>query len=166
MRTKFTAKFAIPFIFIFITSVPRVLWADTTNIKQCLRDIQNYWVPKTSRSTFLKGHTRTDLPCELKLELSHNALKVSAHGDPMMIEFVLQESNGKESRSLQSCKSDKEKMHLVFEQRTSEDFEKRERVQMTLLKRAGHGISLILSKRENKILRPLQQSSLICHLTE
>jgi hypothetical protein len=148
--------------FIFLTVLPRGVMAETTDIKQCLRDIQVYWLNKSP--VHFKGQTRTETPCELLMNINATTLTVHAAGAPLSVSFGLKESNGEETRTLQTCRVDNEKIHFVFEERTSADFEKRERVQMTLLKRHGKGISLILSKRENKILRPLQLSSLICHL--
>lgn len=146
----------------FLIALPRGAMADTTDIKQCLRDIQVYWLNNSSIQ--LNGHTRTDSPCVLRMNLTSTSLNVQAAALSDSVAFELKNSQGQETRTLQTCRVDKEKIHFVFEERTSSDFEKRERVQMTLLKGHGKGLSLILSKRENKILRPLQQSNLICHL--
>jgi hypothetical protein len=158
----FVKLFITTFIFMLMTILPRAVKAETSDLKQCLRDIQTYWVNQTS--AHYTGHTRMDTPCDLNMTLSPSSLKVSATGAPLSVNFEMKESNTEETLSLESCRVDKEKIHFVFEEKIVNDFEKRERVQMTLLKRQGNGLSLILSKRENKILRPLQQNSLICHL--
>lgn len=152
----------ITLTFALITALPRGVKAETLTISDCLRDIQTNWV--TQKIVQYKGQNRTETSCELQMSLSKTGLKVVAVGLPHYISFELKDSTEIETRTLQTCRMDNEKFHLVFEEKTSNDFEKRERVQMTLLKRHGKGISLILSKRENKILRPLQQSNLICHL--
>jgi hypothetical protein len=156
------------FAFMLLTILPRGVMAETTDIKQCLRDIQVYWL--NSSPIHVKGETRTETPCELMMNINATTLTVHAAGgtpsqdNRLEVSFGLKESSGDETRTLQTCRVDNEKIHFAFEEKTSSDFEKRERVQMTLLKKHGKGLTLILSKRENKILRPLQQSSLICHL--
>lgn len=149
--------------FLVTTALPQVVKAEaTTDLKQCLQDIRAYWINQSP--VHLKGHTRNETPCEINLNLSSSSLDVQAAGNPLQISFSLQESTTEETRTLQSCRVDKEKLHIVFDEKTTGDFTKRERVQMTLLKRHGKGLSLILNKRENKMLRPLLQTSLICHL--
>lgn len=155
---------AVAFMFFLMSILPCGAKAETTDVKQCLHDIQTYWLKNSS--IHYKGHTRIDTPCELLMTLSPESLSVQAAGTPLSVSFELKGSSPDETRTLQTCRVDNEKIHFVFEDKTTNDFEKRERVQMTLLKRHGKGLSLILSKRENKILRPLQQSSLICHLNE
>lgn len=153
---------SIAAIFLLMSILPCGVNAETTDVKQCLHDIQSYWLKNTP--VHYKGHTRIDTLCELLMNLSSDSLSVQAVGTPLSVSFELKGSSSDETRTLQTCRVDNEKIHFVFEDKTTNDFEKRERVQMTLLKRHGNGLSLILSKRENKILRPLQQSSLICHL--
>jgi hypothetical protein len=152
----------ITMIFGIMALLPRVVFADTIDIKECLREIKANWIKQSP--TLLTGHTRFDTPCKLMMDISNTALKVQAEGTPLTVDFTLQSSQSDETTELEACKVDKEKIHVVFEEKPLSDFEKRERVQMTILKRTGGALSLILSKRENKILRPLQQSSLICHL--
>ena len=161
--------FFITLAFAFMAISPRLVKAETaptpteiTDVRECLRIIQTTWIPQSDIS--LSGKTRTETPCKLSMSVSTSRLAVQAEGAPLSVAFELKESAGAETTTLQACRVDKEKLHIVFEEKPTNDFEKRERVQMTLLKRQGSGLSLILSKRENKILRPLQQSSLICHL--
>lgn len=137
-------------------------------IASCLELIEKQWFAgkSSSQSLRLTGSTRHETACEMVMNLSPDSLQVSAMGSQNSIQFNFADSTHNEIRTLQTCRVDKEKLHIVFEERTTSTLEKRERIQMTLLKRHGKGLSLILSKRENKILRPLQQSSLICHLGE
>lgn len=152
----------ITIAFAALTVLPQAVKAEITDIKQCVSAIHTHWLQ--AAQTVYSGHTRMETPCQLKMNLSSSSLSVEASGTPLTVSFVFAPSEGETTRTLQNCKVDKEKIHFVFEERSSQDFEKRDRVQMTLLKRHGKGLSLILSKRENKLLRPLQQSSLICHL--
>jgi hypothetical protein len=168
--------FTVTLAFLLLTALPCVGRAEepnrnkkadqATDIQSCLSMIEKQWFSGKSPSQSLKlvGSTRYETSCEMTLHLSPDALQVSALGAQHAIDFDFAESSQHETQILQTCRVDKEKLHIVFEEKTSDNFEKRERVQMTLLKRHGKGISLILSKRENKILRPLQQNSLICHL--
>ena len=150
------------FAFLFATALPQLVKANTTDLHQCLQDMKTNWFKQST--SFYKGQTRTETPCELAMELTSTSLTVRAVGLPHNITFLLKASDEEQSRTLQSCRVDKEKFHLVFEEKTIKDSEKRDRVQMTLLKRHGNSLSLILNKRENKVFRPLQQTSLICHL--
>ncbi len=148
--------------FAALTVLPQAVKAEIKSINECVSAIQSHWLP-ASKATYA-GHTRMQTPCTLKMNLAQNSLSVDADGTPLSVDFELAPSQGETTRTLQTCKVDKEKLHFVFEEISSNGFEKRDRVQMTLLKRHGSGLTLILSKRDNKLLRPLQQSSLICHL--
>ena len=152
-----------------MTALPRGVMAETTDIKQCLRDIQVHWLSLPQIK--YKGTTRVEkAPCELLMNLSSTTLTVHAIGlsgientPPQIVSFKFKDSSGNEKRNLLACKVNNERMSFVFEEKTSTDFEKRAHVQMDLIKGHGKGMSMILSKRDNKILRPLQQKSLICH---
>jgi hypothetical protein len=162
------------FLFLSLALAPEISRAgfdrrsasQTQDLKTCLRLIEKNWLGPKGALLSLRGSTRVETNCSLEMDLTPERLQVIAWGDPQSIQFRLAPSTATQTRDLQTCRVDREKIHVVFEEKTSLDFEKRERVQMTLLKRPKKGISLILSKRENKIWRPLQQSSLICHFAD
>ncbi len=157
------SKFFMILAFLVATALPQTVKANTTDINECLRAMKTHWLNKSAVQHF-KGQTRTETECNVSMELTDSTLSVQAAGSPHVVSFLLKETDELSSRTLQTCKVDKEKIHFVFEEKSINDSEKRERVQMTLLRRHGNGLSLILNKRENKVFRPLQQTSLICHL--
>ncbi len=151
--------------FFMTTVLPQTVHAENADINNCVQEIRKNWLSKTS--VHYKGYTRVDeSPCELIMELDQNGLTVQGLSENTNVTFEFQNRTLGKSRSLQTCRVDQEKIHFAFEERTTGSFEKRDRFQMTLLKRDGNKMSLILNKQENKILRPLQKSSLICHLTK
>lgn len=153
----------ITIAFAALTVLPQAVKAtEYKTIDACVGAIESYWL-KASQAAY-SGNSRTKTPCTLNMNLSKNSLIVDADGSPLNVDFELTPTQGETTRTLQTCKVDKEKLHFVFEEVSSNGFEKRDRVQMTLLKRHGNGLVLILSKRDNKLLRPLHLNSLICHL--
>lgn len=150
--------------FLIVMAVPQLAKAQSeVDLNSCLEKIQTSW-PALKTDTLLEGNTRHNTPCQLSLQINPEALEVTATGTPLQVNFELGSPNPKVDQTLLACKVDKEKLHVVFEEKLDGSFEKRDRVQMTLLKRHGKGLSLILSKREMRILRPAQHTSLICHL--
>ena len=149
--------------FMLLIAMPRGVMAKTTDIKQCLRDIQVYWL-KTSPIQY-KGESRgTKTPCELYMNLGPTTLTVHATSGTDKVSFGLKESTGDETRTLSTCDVDKGRIHFAFEEKTSAYFEKRENVLMTLVRGKGNSVTLITSKNENKILTPVSQNRLFCHL--
>ncbi len=157
------SNFFMILAFLVATALPQIVKANTTDINECLSAMKTHWLNKSAAQLF-KGQTRTETECNVSMELTDTSLSVQAAGSPHVVAFILKETDEQSSRTLQTCKVDKEKIHFVFEEKSINDSEKRERVQMTLLRRHGNGLSMILNKRENKVFRPLQQTSLICHL--
>lgn len=150
--------------FIALVAAPQIVKAESEiDLQECLNKIQSSW-PVIKSETLLEGNTRHNTSCQLSLQMTQNTLDVSAVGNPLQVNFSLGQHDPKIQQSLLACKVDKEKLHIVFEEKQDESFEKRDRIQMTLLKRHGKGLSLILAKREMRILRPAQHTSLICHL--
>ncbi len=153
----------ITLMFIMAAMLPRTVKADTLDVQQCLNKIQSQGPFPTSVN--LVGHTRMQTPCKFSMKIEKDHLSVSAEGSPLQVAFDLSpKQDPSQSIEIESCRVDKEKLHLVFEVVPNSEFSKTSQIQMTLLRRQGSGLSLILSKRENKIFRPLQQSNLICHL--
>lgn len=149
--------------FLLLIAVPRLAEsASSAEIQSCIQNIQEKWAMNTTLSW--TGNTRHNTNCSLFIESEGSTLNLSAVGETLNIVFSLGNPSEDTVQTLQSCKVDKEKLHLVFEEKKVGTFEKREQVQLTLLKRQGKKMSMILSKRERRILQPAQHSSLICHL--
>lgn len=149
--------------FLLLIAVPQLAEsAVSSEIQTCIQSIQEKWSMNTSQTW--TGSTRHETNCSLFIESQGNTLNLSAVGEPLNIGFSLGNSDASVTQTLQSCKVDKEKIHLVFEEKKDGTFEKRDQVQLTLLKRQGKRMSMILSKRERRILQPALHSSLICHL--
>ena len=137
-------KIIVPVAFALMTVLPQSAFADTTDIQQCLRDVQVYWLNTPTSSLTLAGKTRAeDTSCSLQMTLTDGSLSVFAQGEPLIIPFVLKKSDAEMTRTLESCRADKEKLHIVFEEKNENEFEKRRKFQMTFLKRQGKGLSLI-----------------------
>ncbi|MFN8790344.1 MAG: hypothetical protein ACK5Y2_02700 [Bdellovibrionales bacterium] len=164
--SKFIKTTATVMAFWAIMTVPQLIQAQSElSISDCLKQIQSHWATKVVGQ--LEGNTRHNTSCQLDVQISQASLDVMAVGNPLQIQFSLLATPKKDEKSEQTlvtCKVDKEKLHLVFEEKQEGAFEKREHVQMTLLKRHGQGLSLILAKREMKLFRLSQHSNLICHL--
>lgn len=149
------------FSFIILIFSPQALTAATSDIRDCLTKVQLHW-PQLSLKT-LSGETRHKTNCALEVKASPSSLEILAEGEPLEIQFTLGNlENWKQT--LQSCKVDTEKLHLVFEQKSRDSFERKEKIQLTLLKRKGLGLSMILSQKQLKVFMPVNQSNLICHL--
>lgn len=147
--------------FLILVSLPQMVKAQDPDVQKCLTQLRQNWFPHMI--TQFRGQTRHETNCSVRFDLTTKSFNVLASGNPLQVEFTLGDVPDTE-QTIESCRVDKEKIHLVFEEKPAEQYEKRERVQLTLLKRQGKGISMILSKREMKLLRPSQQSNLICHL--
>jgi hypothetical protein len=147
-------------VFLALTLLPQTLMAETS-VQDCVSSVQSQW--STLFSRVLSGETRHQTKCQLDVTLSSGRLDIHAEGPPLDIQFSLGLSENSQ-QSIQQCKVDKEKIHLVFEDIGHGKNEKHEKVQLTLLKRQGSGLSMILSQRKLKVFQHTQQNNLICHL--
>lgn len=147
--------------FAMMVLLPQSLRAEVTDVKACLALIQTHWSHLNNKP--LTGETRHKTQCAADLKLHKDAFVFEAVGDPLEVHFQLGASP-RVDQTIQFCKVDAEKIHLVFEQKGREAFDKKEKVQLTLLKRKGTGLSMILSERQVKAFLPTNQSHLICHL--
>ncbi|MFN8846889.1 MAG: hypothetical protein ACK5W9_08570 [Bdellovibrionales bacterium] len=155
-------SFSVLVSFIVLTLLPQSLRANSNvDLNNCLQLIQKVWGSLDQK--VLKGKTRHQTDCRLEMEIQSDRLILMAEGEPLEVNFQLGKLEGW-SQSLQSCKADKEKLHVVFEQKSLDSFERKEKVQMTLLKRKNNGLSLILSEKQLKVFMPTHQANLICHL--
>jgi hypothetical protein len=157
-----TQSISVLLSFVVLTFLPQSLRADTAvELNKCLQLIEQVW--GSFNQKVLKGTTRHQTNCQLEMEIQSDRLMLMAEGEPLEVSFQLGLSKGW-SQNLQSCKVDKEKLHVVFEQKSLDSFERKEKVQMTLLKRKNNGLSLILSEKQLKVFMPTHQADLICHL--
>ena len=152
MMTPFVVLF-----FLVLSLLPQSVKADETSIKDCLMQIETHWSFLSGQE--LTGRTRHQTDCTLKVESSKTELNLQAAGHPLYVQSTLDRNS-----KIQFCKVDKEKLHLVFERSGENAFERKEKVQITLLKKQGSGLSLIFSQRQQKVLNPTQMNNLICHL--
>ncbi len=155
---KTTIRTALAFF--LMVAAPQLVKAQ--DVAACLGLIAQSW-PLAAKAEF-RGETRHKTGCQLNLQQTGLTLNVEAIGNPLHIQFALGNPSPEVEQNLLSCKVDKEKLHIVLEEKYLESFERRDRTQLTLLKRHGKGFSMILSKKETRLLRPNQQSNLICHL--
>ena len=152
MMTPFVVLF-----FLALSLLPQSVKADENSTKGCLTQIRLHWSFLFDHE--LNGRTRHQTDCALKIDSSMTELNLQAAGHPLYIQSTLDQNS-----KIQSCKAEKEKLHLVFERSGENAFERKEKVQITLLKKQGNGLSLILSQRQQKILNLTQMNNLICHL--
>jgi hypothetical protein len=148
--------------FLVLIFLPQVLRASASaDLKSCLSQIEQNWGSLHLKT--LKGSTRHQTECQVEMGIHSDRFEITADGEPLEVSFQLGKSDNW-SQHLHSCKVDKEKLHIVFEQKSLDSFERKEKIQMTLLKRKNKGLSLILSEKQLKVFMPTNQANLICHL--
>lgn len=155
--------------------------AQSEEISHCIQKIKTLWI-KHSPNTY-NGNGRKDTACALQMAVANEAFSLNANSEassqiaPLHISFNFGASTKNLKSTLQTCHIEKEQIRLIFEQKTTGDLERRERYEMRLIKTihpteksspAGQldssKLTLILNKKEIRLLRTFQQESLICHL--